>query len=225
MIRLVSAGRTFGDGAARATALEDVTFEIRAGEFVALAGPSGSGKTSLLNLIGALDDPTAGRVEFDAVVLASLGEAERAELRLGRIGFVFQEHNLVPVLTAAENVELPLLFRRGIRAGERARAVAQALDRVGLAGKHGRRPAELSVGERQRVAVARAVAGRPDCVLADEPTANLDHETGSRVIGLLRALNREDGTTVVFATHDAELIALADRVVRLRDGRVESAGA
>jgi len=223
VVRLVSVSRVFGAGAARAVALAGVDLEIRPGEFVAVAGPSGSGKTSLLNLIGTLDEPTTGRVEIDSIDVGRLDDGRRAELRLRRMGFVFQDHNLVPVLTAAENVELPLLFRKQFSSAERRAAVDHALERVGLADKRGRRPGALSGGERQRVAVARALAGRPALVLADEPTASLDHETGARVIALMREIGLELGATLLYATHDPELIALADRVIRLRDGRLVDA--
>jgi putative ABC transport system ATP-binding protein len=219
LIRLEGVSRRFGSGAARTTALEDVRLEIGSGEFVAVAGPSGSGKTTLLNLIGALDRPSAGRVWVDGRALAELDDEAQARLRLQRLGFVFQRFNLIPVLTAGENVELPLLFR-GLPAHERGRRVAGALERVGLAGRRDRRPGALSAGEQQRVAIARAVAGEPALLLADEPTASLDHENGAAVIELLHGLSRERGVTVLYATHDPELIALAGRVVRLRDGRV-----
>jgi len=223
LIRLDAVRRVFGSGALTTLALDDVSFRVAAGEFAAVAGPSGSGKTSLLNLIGALDDPSAGRVLLDGHDVSELSEDRRAELRLQRVGFVFQQFNLVPVLSAAENVELPLLFRREVTSGERTRRVAESLERVGLTSKRAARPAELSGGEQQRVAVARALAGRPAIVLADEPTANLDHETGAAVIELMHEVNREAGTTFLYATHDPELIALADRVLRLRDGRLTEA--
>jgi len=222
LIRLEGVSRVFGRGAGRSVALENVRLEIAPREFVAVAGPSGSGKTTLLNLVGALDEPTSGTVLVEGRDLAGLDEDARAVLRLERIGFVFQHFHLVPVLSAFENVEFPLLFRKGTSAAARRRAASDALERVGLAGKARRRPAELSGGEQQRVAVARAMAGEPALVLADEPTANLDHESGAGVVELMRELNRERGTTFLYATHDAELIALADRVVRLRDGRVEA---
>jgi putative ABC transport system ATP-binding protein len=225
VILLDSVTKSFGAGAARVVALDRVSLDVEPGAFVAVAGPSGSGKTTLLHLLGALDEPDTGRVVVDGRELEGLGETARAELRLARIGFVFQRFNLVPVLDAAENVELPLLFRKGVSAVDRRRQVSEALDRVGLAGKAHRRPSELSGGEQQRVAVARALAGRPALVLADEPTANLDHETGAAVVELMRELNRRDGTTFLYATHDPELIRLAGRVVRLRDGRIEDAGA
>jgi putative ABC transport system ATP-binding protein len=220
LIRLAGVSRVFGTGPARVPAVHDVDLEIDRGEFVALAGPSGSGKTSLLNLIGALDTPGGGRLWLDGEELGALDERRRATLRLHKLGFVFQQFNLVPVLTAAENVELPLLFRRDLAASERTRRTAAALEAVGLATHRDRRPAELSGGEQQRVAVARAVAGTPAVVLADEPTANLDRSSGAAVIRLLQRLNREAGTTFLYATHDAELIALADRVIWMRDGRI-----
>ena len=220
MIRLEGATRVFGEGPGRVTALHAVDLEIARGEFVAVAGPSGSGKTSLLNLIGALDFPSAGRVWLDGEELTALDEPRRAALRLAKLGFVFQQFNLVPVLSAIENVELPLLFRGEISKAERERRAAEALAAVGLESRGHRRPAELSGGEQQRVAVARALAGRPAVVLADEPTANLDHETGTAVIRLMQARNREHLTTFLYATHDAELLALAGRVLRLRDGRL-----
>ncbi len=223
MFVLESVSRVYGAGAQRSVALDSVSLRVDRGEFVALAGPSGSGKTTLLNLVGGIDAPTSGRVQVDGRDLSRLTARELADFRLGRIGFVFQQFSLIPVLTAAENVELPLLFNRRVAATERKRAVDEALARVGLAGKSGRRPAELSGGEQQRVAVARAVAGQPEIVLADEPTANLDHETGSSVVSLLKGLNRERGTTFLYSTHDPELVGLAGRVVTLRDGRISGA--
>ena len=220
MIRVDGVSRTFGSGAASSLAVDDVSLEVSRGEFVAVAGPSGSGKTSLLNLIGALDVPSSGTIEIDGRDLTRLTDDQLAELRLTRIGFVFQHFNLVPVLSASENVELPILFHAGLSRGERRERVRLALERVGLSDKARRRPAELSGGEQQRVAVARALAGRPAIVLADEPTANLDHETGKAVIALMQRLNRDNGATFLYATHDPELIRLAGRVIRLRDGRL-----
>jgi putative ABC transport system ATP-binding protein len=206
-------------------ALDDVSLRVDRGELVAIAGPSGSGKTTLLGLIGGIDTPTSGRIAIDGRELARLASGDLADFRLSKIGFVFQQFSLIPVLTAAENVELPLLFRKGLSAVERKRAVASTLDRVGLSGKAHRRPAELSGGEQQRVAVARAVAGNPEIVLADEPTANLDRQSGGAVIALLLELNRERGTTLLYATHDPELVSLAGRVVTLRDGRIAGGAA
>ena len=220
MFVLTSVSRVYGAGAQRFQALAEVSLRVARGEFVAIAGPSGSGKTTLLNLVGGIDAPTSGRIELDGRDLFGLAPKERADFRLAKVGFVFQQFSLVPVLTASENVELPLLFRKGLAAGDRKRFVATALARVGLADKSERRPAELSGGEQQRVAVARAVAGDPEIVLADEPTANLDQANGAAVVALLRELNRERGTTFLYATHDPELVRLAGRVVTLRDGRL-----
>lgn len=220
MFVLTSVSKIYGAGAQESAALAGVSLRVERGEFVALAGPSGSGKTTLLNLVGGLDTPSSGRIELDGRELRLLAPHELADWRLEKIGFVFQQFSLVPVLTAAENVELPLLFRNGLSIADRKRAVDASLARVGMAGKANRRPAELSGGEQQRVAVARAVAGSPEIVLADEPTANLDHESGGAVVALLRELNRERGTTVLYATHDPELVRLAGRVVTLRDGRL-----
>ena len=221
MFVLTSVSRVYGAGAQRSVALNDVSLQVGRGELVAIAGPSGSGKTTLLGLVGGIDAPTSGRISVDGRELSGLTPADLADFRLKKIGFVFQQFSLIPVLTAAENVELPLLFRKGMTAAERKRAVVSTLARVGLADKANRRPAELSGGEQQRVAVARAVAGNPEIVLADEPTANLDHETGGAVVELLLELNRERGTTFLYATHDPELVGLAGRVVTLRDGRVK----
>jgi len=220
LIELHEAGKVYGEGAGRAVALESVTLALKPGRFTAVAGPSGSGKTTLLNLIGALDEPTSGKVLLEGRDLAGMTDAQRADFRLARVGFIFQHFNLVPVLSASENVELPLLFRSGLTPSQRRAKVAAMMERVGLTAASGRLPAQLSGGERQRTAVARALAGDPAIVLADEPTASLDHEAGQAVIGLMRELNREKGTTFLYATHDPELIALADTVIRLRDGRL-----
>ena len=220
MFVLTSVSRIYGAGAQRSVALDDVSLQVGRGELVAIAGPSGSGKTTLLGLVGGIDAPTSGRIAIDGRELARLSPGDLADFRLAKIGFVFQQFSLIPVLTAAENVEPPLLFRKGLAAADRKRAVLSTLDRVGLADKAHRRPSELSGGEQQRVAVARAVAGNPEIVLADEPTANLDHQSGGAVIALLLELNRERGTTLLYATHDPELVGLAGRVVTLRDGRI-----
>jgi putative ABC transport system ATP-binding protein len=222
---LDSVSRVYGEGAQRATALDTVSLSVARGELVAIAGPSGSGKTTLLHIAGGIDLPTSGRAAIDGRDLSTLSPRDLAAFRLTSIGFVFQQFSLIPVLTAAENVELPLLFRPGWSADRRREAVDAALDRVGLAGKASRRPAELSGGEQQRVAVARAVAGEPRLVLADEPTAHLDHEAGFAVVDLLAALNRERGTTCVYASHDPELLSRARRVVTLRDGRIATGAA
>jgi len=212
-------GRRFELGGSRVEALSGVDLEIAAGEIVLVAGPSGSGKSTLLHLLGALDRPDAGSVELAGRDLAALGERRRTLLRRRRLGFVFQAFHLVPVLTALENVAYPLWIS-GAGRRERRRRAAEMLERVGLGARLDHRPDALSGGERQRVAVARALVHRPDAVLADEPTGNLDSATAAAILDLLFALNRELGTTLVVATHDAELLRRAPRVVELRDGRV-----
>jgi putative ABC transport system ATP-binding protein len=200
-------------------ALDGVDLEVAAGEFTALMGPSGSGKTTLLNAIGGLDRPDAGEVVVDGVSLTGLGKTALSDLRLHRIGFIFQSYNLVPVLTAYENAEFVLLLQ-GVAPAERRARVLATLDAVGLTGLADRYPGELSGGQQQRVAVARAIAGRPALVLADEPTANLDSKTGAALIALMRDLNQTQGVTFLFATHDPKVQAAATRVVTLVDGRI-----
>jgi putative ABC transport system ATP-binding protein len=206
-------------GERQVPALRGVDLEIGRGEVVALAGPSGSGKTTLLNLLGTLDQPDAGRLAFAGEDLGALGPRQRTLLRRRRLGFVFQTFNLVPVLSAIENVEFPLWID-GIGRGECRRRAAAALAAVGLAERAAHRPDQLSGGERQRVAIARALVHAPLAVLADEPTGNLDSATASAIMDLFLELNRERGTTLVVATHDPDLIARALRRVGLRDGRV-----
>ncbi len=201
------------------TALQDVDLEIAAGEFVALVGPSGSGKSTLLNLLGGLDRPTSGRLWVADEELATMSRRALAELRLRKIGFVFQEYNLIPVLSAIENVEYVMLLQ-GVTDEERRRRAMAILNEVGLAGLDDRRPSELSGGQQQRVAVARAIVSEPALVLADEPTANLDSATGAALMDLMRQLNEEKGVTFVFSTHDAMVMERARRLVRLKDGQI-----
>ena len=200
-------------------ALQDLDLEIAAGEFVALVGPSGSGKSTLLNLLGGLDHPTSGRLWVEDKELNTLTNRALAELRLRRIGFVFQEFNLISVLSALENVEYVMLLQAVPDAERRARALA-ILSEVGLTGLEDRRPGELSGGQQQRVAVARAIVSEPALVLADEPTANLDSATGAALMDLMRQLNEEKGVTFVFSTHDAMVMERARRLVRLKDGQI-----
>ena len=211
--------KTYRLGKVGVTALDDVSFGVAAGEFVAIAGPSGSGKTTLLNLIGCLDIPTSGEIRIDGEAVSALSAGARADLRARKLGFVFQTFNLIPVLTAWENVEYPLLFhpRDG---GERRARVSAALAQVGLSERAQHPPPELSGGQQQRVAIARALVGEPALVLADEPTANLDSTTGRDIIELMRRLNRERGVTFVFSTHDARIMSAADRVLEISDGRL-----
>lgn len=205
-------------------ALRGVSLRIARGEFVAVVGPSGSGKSTLLNLIGCLDQPTSGQVRIDGQDVARLRDDLLSDLRAHKVGFIFQHFNLIPVLSALENVEFPLLFRQGASTSapvEPARARAwRALEEVGLRDFARHRPDELSGGQRQRVAVARALATDPLIVLADEPTANLDSVTGAAIVALMLEINRRAGTTFIFSTHDAKVMQHAQRIVRLADGRV-----
>jgi putative ABC transport system ATP-binding protein len=203
------------------TALDCVNLRVDAGEFLAIAGPSGSGKSTLLNLIGCIDKPTSGRILVDGVDTTSLGTARTTVLRREKIGFVFQTFNLIPVFTAAENVEYPLLVQ-GFSSAERRGRVAEALESVGLSARANHRPDLLSGGERQRVAIARAIVHRPALVLADEPTANLDTHNATQLIDLMRDLNLRLGLTFIFSTHDQRLLEHTPRIVRLTDGRVVS---
>jgi putative ABC transport system ATP-binding protein len=207
-------------GEQKVQALKNITLSIRAGVFLAIAGPSGSGKTTLLNLIGCIDTPTSGRVLVQGEDVSRKASDELADLRARSIGFVFQTFNLLPVLSAAENVEYPLLARRDISKSERRRRTKCFLARVGLEPFAAHRPNQLSGGQRQRVAIARALAIEPAIVLADEPTANLDHATGSDVLLLMREINRELGTTFIFSTHDQRVMAMADELVAIEDGEL-----
>jgi putative ABC transport system ATP-binding protein len=203
------------------TALDRVNIRVEAGEFLAISGPSGSGKSTLLNLIGCIDKPTSGRILIEGVDTSNLNPARTTVLRREKIGFVFQTFNLIPVFTASENVEYPLLIQ-GVGATERRKRVAEALDSVGLSARAHQRPDLLSGGERQRVAVARAIVHRPALVLADEPTANLDTNNATQLIDLMRDLNQSLGLTFIFSTHDQRLLEHTPRIVRLCDGQVVS---
>jgi len=216
--------KTYGSGSTQVDAVSDVSLSIEPGEFIAIAGPSGSGKTTLLQLLGGLDRPTSGHVLFEGRDLGALSEAEVTRLRLEAIGFVFQQFNLIPTLSAADNVALALA-PRGVPASERQQRVAELLEAVGLSARAHHLPSELSGGEQQRVAIARALANDPRVLLADEPTGNLDSTTGEEIIGILQRLSRERGQTVVLITHDAGVAARAGRTIRMRDGRVEGLAA
>jgi putative ABC transport system ATP-binding protein len=206
------------------TALHRITLSIESGVFLAIAGPSGSGKSTLLNLIGCIDTPTMGKVLFDDVDVGSRSADELSDLRARSIGFVFQTFNLLPVLSARENVEYPLLRFKNLSKRERQDRVAQYLDVVGLRDFARHRPDQLSGGQRQRVAIARALAIKPKVVLADEPTANLDHVTGKEILRLMRRINRSAGTTFIFSTHDRKVINMADRLINIEDGSVKRLG-
>lgn len=208
-------GKSYPRGREVVTALRDASFEIWPGEFVAMVGPSGSGKTTLLNLLGCMDTPTTGTLHLDGRDAARLSEVERTQLRRDRLGFVFQHFGLVPTLTVAENVALPAFFARRSDPGR----VDQLLERVGLSARRNHRPHELSGGEMQRAAIARALINRPLLLLADEPTGNLDSQTGESILALFRELNTE-GLTLVIVTHNLTLAAAAGRRLLLRDGRI-----
>ena len=217
-VAVAHVSKTYRVGKVPVTALDGVSLTVADGEFVAIAGPSGSGKTTLLNLIGCLDTPTTGEVAIDGEPVSALSASRRADLRARKLGFVFQTFNLIPVLTAAENVEYPLLIKR--RTGDLAARAREALEQVGLGDRARHRPTELSGGQQQRVAIARALVGEPALVLADEPTANLDSATGREIIELMRRLNRERHTTFVFSTHDPRIMSAADRVLQISDGKL-----
>jgi putative ABC transport system ATP-binding protein len=222
--KVINATRIFKIGEVETQALRGVNLTIESGEFTSLVGPSGSGKTTLLQLIGCLDQPTSGQVFIDGKDVTRLNRNQRADLRKGTIGFIFQFFALIPTLTAYENVEMPLLLN-GSKPAERRARVMEMLEAVGLTDRAHHRPDQLSGGQQQRVAVARALSIRPSLVLADEPTANLDTENGRQVMEIMKKLNQETGVTFVFATHDPRVIKYANRIVTLRDGLiVESNG-
>ncbi len=220
ILQFQNVSRLYYQGGATIRALDRVDLTLRQGEFVAIAGPSGSGKTTLLNVSVGLDQPTEGKVWVGGQDLTGMSAPALAQLRLNKVGFIFQSYNLVPVLSAEENAELILLLR-GVPAAERKRTVRQVLKEVGLEGLENRRPSELSGGQQQRVAVARAIVAEPALVLADEPTANLDSKTAFALIDLMEKLNQEHDTTFLFSTHDPRVMKRAKRIIYLLDGRVE----
>ncbi|MEE9282210.1 MAG: ABC transporter ATP-binding protein [Myxococcota bacterium] len=208
-------------GEVETPAIVDVSLSIEHGEFSALSGPSGSGKTTLMNQLGTLDRPTEGRVFVEGIDTTDMSEAKRADLRLFKLGFVFQAYNLVPVLSAAENVEFVLLLQ-GISAAERRRRSRALLEELGLGDLVDKRPGQMSGGQQQRVAVARAIASSPQIVLADEPTANLDSKTAESLLDLMARMNEERGVTFLFSTHDSRVMRRARRIIHLVDGQIES---
>ena len=201
-------------------ALDQVTIRIKRGDYTSLVGPSGSGKTTLFNMIGGLDRPTKGIVYIDELEVSKLDAYELAWLRCHKIGYIFQTFNLIPVMSALENVTLPMIFA-GTPRKERRKKAVELLDRVGLGERLHHRPTELSAGQQQRVALARALANNPSIILADEPTGNLDSQTGLKIIHLLRTLNEERGVTIIAATHDTKIIDVSDSVIWMRDGKIE----
>jgi putative ABC transport system ATP-binding protein len=219
--KLTDVTRIYKIGEVETRALNGITMTIESGEFTSLVGPSGSGKTTLLQLIGCLDQPTSGQVVINGKETTGLSRNQRADLRKGTIGFVFQFFALIPTLTAYENVEMPLLLN-GKNSAERKKRVMELLEAVDMADRAHHRPDQLSGGEQQRVAVARALSTNPTMILADEPTANLDTENGQQVMDIMAKLNKETGTTFVFATHDPRVIKYARRVVTLVDGLIDA---
>lgn len=219
VVRVEHVAKEFVTGGARFLALDDVSLEIHRGEMVAIMGPSGSGKSTLMTILGLLDVPTSGSYWLDGQDVSKLDRAQQARVRNQKLGFVFQNFNLLPRLTALKNVELPLVYGR-ISAREREERARHALEAVGLGAKLYNRPNELSGGQKQRVAIARALVSNPAMVLADEPTGALDTRTGAEIMALFRQLNREQGITIVIVTHDPEIGKQMDRVIGLRDGRI-----
>ena len=211
-------------GQTKVEALRGVDLEIERGEFLAIAGPSGAGKSTMLNMLGCIDLPTEGSVRVDGTEVAGLSDKELTRYRREKIGFIFQSFNLIPVLDVYENIEFPLLLRREFSRAERRRTVTRFVEEVGLGDRLKNKPYELSGGQRQRVAIARALVTRPLIVLADEPTANLDSQTGLRIVELMRQINEEEKTTFIFSTHDAHIMRAARRVVNVLDGRVVGDG-
>ena len=220
MIELKDIYKIYSDGDSEIRALDGVSLFVEKGEFVAIVGSSGSGKSTCMNIIGCLDIPTSGKYFLNGNDVSELGEKELAHIRNRELGFVFQQYNLIPKLNVLENVELPLLYK-GIKSKQRREMAMTALDRVGLADRASKFPSQLSGGQQQRVSIARALAGNPPVILADEPTGALDSKTGKEVLEFLKKLNNE-GTTIVLITHDNEIAAQIKRVVRIHDGKIVS---
>jgi putative ABC transport system ATP-binding protein len=223
LIRFRDVTKIYGTGDATVAALKGVDIAIERGEFVAVMGPSGSGKSTAMNILGCLDTPTSGTYEFMGANVGDLNRDQQALLRRNYLGFVFQGFNLLPRTSALENVEMPLVYR-GVPGGERRRLALAALAKVGLADRAGHDPNELSGGQQQRVAIARAIVTRPQVMLADEPTGNLDSATSVDVMNVLTGFNRDDGITIVMVTHEPDMAEYADRIIHFRDGRIAAEG-
>lgn len=220
IVRIENVLKEYTLGTNRVHALNDISLQIGNGDFLAIAGPSGSGKSTLLNLIGCIDIPSSGKIYIDGRDTSGQTPDQLSELRARTIGFIFQTFNLFSVLSAEENIEYPLLQFKELSTAERRDRIVKFLDIVGLTEFAGHRPNQLSGGQRQRVAIARALATHPKIILADEPTANLDHKTGEGILQLMKEINRISGTTFIFSTHDAKVMAMAERLVRIEDGQL-----
>ncbi len=224
IVELLNVDKDYPLGRLTVKALKGVDLTIRRGEFASVAGPSGSGKTTLLNLVGCVDVATRGVVRVAGQATGKLSDRQLTELRLHKLGFIFQSFNLIPVLDVYQNVEFPLLLQGGLTGGERQSRVREMVDKVGLTAQIKQRPNELSGGQRQRVAIARALVTRPAIVLADEPTANLDSVTGTSIIDLMKEINHKDQTTFIFSTHDHKVMDRAERLIALEDGQIKDNG-
>lgn len=223
IIELKEVWKTYKMGEVEVHALKNANFQIKKGEFVAISGPSGSGKSTMMHIVGCLDKPSKGNIYLDGKNVSSLTESNLAEIRGQKIGFIFQQFNLIPTLTAIENVTLPMEFQDSSVNNSNIKA-KELLEFVGLKERMHHKPTELSGGQAQRVAIARALANNPDIILADEPTGNLDSATGQYIMNFLCDLNQKEGKTVIIVTHDAELIKFAKRVIKLKDGKIEEGG-
>ena len=221
IIEVVNVDKIYNDSEVKVTALSNINLKVEKGEFTAIVGPSGSGKTTLLNLLGGLDTPTNGKIRVGDVWLNELKGSKLIDFRLRNIGFVFQSYNLIPVLTAGENVE-HIMQLQGVPAKLRKQVAADMLGKVGLADRINSRPAKLSGGQQQRVAVARALASKPQFILADEPTANLDGKAAENLLQIMEQLNQTEGVTFIFSTHDQRVVSRARRVIQLEDGKIKS---
>ncbi|MDR2473849.1 MAG: ABC transporter ATP-binding protein [Tannerella sp.] len=221
IIKIKDLYKIYNETAAEVRAVDGVTLDFQQGEFTAIVGPSGSGKTTLLNLIGGLDTPTSGSIEIDGKDISALSEKQITDFRLRNIGFIFQAYNLIPVLTAKENVSF-VMELQGKPSAETEQRALELLQAVGLEGREDSRPAKLSGGQQQRVAVARALASKPKFILADEPTANLDSKSAENLLDIMERLNREENITFIFSTHDPRIMAKAKRIIRLEDGKITS---
>lgn len=220
VVNLENITKTYTLGKTKVEALRGIDLKVYKGEFIAVCGPSGSGKTTLLNLIGCIDKPTGGKIEILSLPVQKMSDTKLSELRAQHIGFIFQTFNLIPVLSAYENVEYPLLLQ-GVPANERKRRVLKMLEEVGIIEFRHHKPDKLSGGQRQRVAIARALVTQPDIVLADEPTANLDSHTGETIIQIMKTMNKEYGTTFIFSTHDNRILKYAEKIYYLSDGKLK----